>query len=230
MTSSSDDQQHHQGTDSAPSGSTAFGEASTLGVAAAQGAPGWRGNAPAADTPAWTQPAVTPMPLVRHGPGVPVRVAPPTYPSAPTAEDVWRAGLPAGRPTGPGRVRRLLSPAISIVLLTASGVVIYLRLHHPPLGVTGAAIIQQTKNGCTVDVTGRIGTTGGAGTVSYEWLFQPQLAAPVQLRQSVGAGQSAVYVTAAVEGRGQGSLTQTVTLRVLGPQQASADARVVVSC
>jgi hypothetical protein len=174
--------------------------------------------------------AATPMPLVRHGPGVPVRVAPPTYPSAPTAEDVWRSGLPAGRPSAPVRIRRLLSLAISIILLVASGVVIYLRLHHPPLRVTGAAITQQAKNGCTVDVTAKIGTTGGAGTVTYEWLFQPQLTAPEPLRQSVGAGQSAVYVTAAVEGQGQGSLTQTVTLRVLGPQQASAAARVVVSC
>lgn len=228
MTSSSDDRQHHD-PDGTP-GSTAFGEASTLGVAPAQDSPGWPGNEPSAGTPSWSPPAVTPASLVRHGPGVPVRVAPPTYPSAPTAEDVWRSGLPAGRPAARGGVRRVLSPTISIILLVASGVVIYLRLHHPPLRVTGAAITQQAKNGCTVDVTGEIGTTGGAGTVSYEWLFQPQLTAPQPLRQSVGAGQRAVYVTAAVEGLGQGSLTQTVTLRVLGPQQASAVASVVVSC
>jgi hypothetical protein len=109
-------------------------------------------------------------------------------------------------------------------------VVIYLRLHHPPLGVTGVAITQVT-NGCTVDVTGRISTTGGAGIVSYEWMFQPQLIAPRPMSQTVTAGQSAVYVTAAIEGQEHGSLPQTVTLRVLGPGQSrDASARVVISC
>ena len=108
--------------------------------------------------------------------------------------------------------------------------VIYLRLHHPPLGVTGVAITQVT-NGCTVDVTGRISTTGGAGIVSYEWTFQPQLIAPQPMSQTVAAGQSAVYVTATIEGQQHGSLAQTVTLRVLGPGQGrDASARVVISC
>ena len=107
---------------------------------------------------------------------------------------------------------------------------IYLRLHHPPLGVTGVAITE-VSNGCTVHLTGRIDTTGGAGTVSYEWTFQPQLATPKPLSQSVSAGQSAVYVTAAVEGQGRGSVAQTATLRVLGPgQPRDASAHLVISC
>jgi hypothetical protein len=123
-----------------------------------------------------------------------------------------------------------------VILLIASAVVIYLRLHHPPLevtgvtGVTGVAITQVT-NGCTVDVTGRISTTGGAGIVSYEWTFQPQLTAPQPMSQTVTAGQSAVDVTAAIEGSGQGSIAQTATLHVLGPGRArDASARVVISC
>ena len=55
------------------------------------------------------------------------------------------------------------APALTVVLLVASAVVIFLRLHHPAFGVTGAAITQVT-GGCTVDVTGRISTTGGAGS------------------------------------------------------------------
>ena len=117
-----------------------------------------------------------------------------------------------------------------MVLLAASGVVIFQRLHHGSFGVTGAAITGQVRDGCTVDVTGRIGTTGAAGIVSYQWVFQPQSAAPQPLSQSAAAGQPAVYVTAAVEGQGRGTRAETVTLQVLGPGHDSASARVVLSC
>jgi hypothetical protein len=128
-------------------------------------------------------------------------------------------------------VRQTLSMGISVALLAASGVVIFLRLYHGPFGVTGVAVTQQAKVGCTVDVTGRIDTNGAAGTVSYQWVFQPQFAVPHPLSQSVSAGQSAVYVTAAVEGHGHGTLAQTVTLQVLGPgPELAAHARVVVNC
>jgi hypothetical protein len=119
---------------------------------------------------------------------------------------------------------------LTVAAFIASVVVIYVRVHHPPFGVTGVAITSQVHRGCTADVTGRISTTGGAGTVSYEWTFKPQAEAPQPLSQSVGAGQTAVYVTAAVEGQGHGSVTQTATLRTLGHGQASASARVVISC
>jgi hypothetical protein len=109
-------------------------------------------------------------------------------------------------------------------------VVIFLRLHHPPFGVSGVAITQVTS-GCTVDVTGRISTSGGAGTVSYEWAFSPQLIAPQPKSQSVGAGQTTVYVSATIDGEQHGRLAQTVTLRVLGPGPArDATARAVISC
>ena len=181
--------------------------------------------------------------IVRYGPGVPgpapgsVPVASaaasgavPAAPSAPTAEEVWRHGLPGGGQRRPRPLRRWLSPALTVILLIASVVVIYTRLHHSPFGVTGVAITG-VSNGCTVNVTGRISTTGGAGTVSYEWVFQPQLTAPRPLSQSVAAGQSSVYVTAQIEGQGNGSIAQTATLRVLEPRQdSSAPAHAVISC
>jgi hypothetical protein len=163
--------------------------------------------------------------VVRYGPGVPA----PGHASQATAEEVWRTGLPdAPRRSRP--LRRLAGAALSVALLVASGAVIYLRLHHGPFGVTGVAITAQVRHGCTEDVTGRVGTTGAAGTVSYQWVFEPQVAGPQPLRQSVASGQSAMYVTAAVEGQGHGSLAQTVTLQVLGPGHGSASAHVVLSC
>lgn len=170
--------------------------------------------------------------IVRHGPGVPwpTQRAAPAAATGPTAEEVWRHGLPGTRQRRPRPLRRWAGQGLTVILLIASAVVIYLRLHHPPLGVTGVAITQ-VSNGCTVDVTGQISTTGGAGIISYEWTFQPQLIAPQPMSQTVTAGQSAVYVTAAIEGQEHGSLRQTVTLRVLGPGLGrDASARVLISC
>jgi hypothetical protein len=165
--------------------------------------------------------------VTRYGPGVPA----PGHPAqaAPTAEQVWNTGLPsASRRARP--LRRLAGTALSVALLAASGAVIYLRVHHGPFGVTGVAITAQVRHGCTEDVTGRVGTTGAAGTVSYQWVFAPGLAAPRPLSESVASGQSAMYATAAVEGQGHGRLAQTVTLQVLGPGRGSASAHVVLSC
>jgi hypothetical protein len=164
--------------------------------------------------------------VIRYGPGVP---GPGSGAAAPTAEQVWRTGLP-GAARRPRRLLRVAGLALSVALLAASGVVMFLRLHHGPFAVTGAAITAQVKKGCTEDVTGRIGTTGSAGTVSYQWVFDPGLSAPQPLSQAVAAGQSAVYVTAAVEGQGHGTLAQTVTLQVLGPAHDRAVANVVLSC
>jgi hypothetical protein len=127
-------------------------------------------------------------------------------------------------------MRRLFGSALTVVLVVASGVVLYLRFHHAPFHVTGVVISQQTRAGCAVDVTGRITTNGSAGTVSYQWLFRPDRQSPQPLSQSATAGQDAVYVTVAVEGQGHGSASQTVTLQVLGPDSKAASTAVVVSC
>jgi len=175
--------------------------------------------------------AVPPRPpteVVRYGPGVPA-----TRPGGQrglTAEQVWRGG----RPPAPARrrpgLRQLLGWGLTVILLAASGVVLYLRFHHPPFQVTGVVISQRTRTGCGVDVTGRITTNGSAGTVSYQWLFQPGRQQPRPLSQSVTAGQHAVYVTAALEGSGHGSASQTATLQILGPDPRSVSATVVVRC
>jgi hypothetical protein len=125
---------------------------------------------------------------------------------------------------------RMLGWALTAALLAASGVVLYLRFHTAPFHVTRAEIAGQTRGGCGVDVTGRITTNGAAGTVSYQWVFRPDPHPPQPLSQSVVAGQHALYVTVEVEGSGQGTASQEVTLQVLGPDPAAASTTVVVSC
>jgi hypothetical protein len=174
-------------------------------------------------------PSHRPADVIRHGPGVPA--TPPASQAGLTAERVWRTGRPAEPPPRPPRLRRLLGSALTVILLAASGVVLYLRFHHAPFHVTGAVITEQTRTGCGVDVTGQITTNGAAGTVSYQWLFRPGRPQPQPLNQSVISGQHAVYVTVAIEGSGHGSASQTVTLQVLGPDQPrAASTKVTVSC
>jgi hypothetical protein len=166
--------------------------------------------------------------VLRYGPGVPASQA------GVAAESVWRTGHRSGPPPRQGRlrrVRRLLGSALTVILLIVAGVVVWLRFFdHSALHVTGVSIIQQTKTGCGVNVTGEIVTNGSAGTVSYQWVFQPQTQAPQPLSQTVTAGQHDVVVTVAVQGQGHGSATQKVTLDVLGPDTRTAPAEVTISC
>lgn len=163
--------------------------------------------------------------IVRYGPGVPAVLA--AGRADLTAAHVWRST----RPAGPSRrLARLSGWALTVILLAASGVLLYLRFHHAPFQVTHVAITHQSANGCGVDVTGRITTNGSAGTISYQWLFRPGPQPARPLRQSVVAGQRAAYVTVAVEGHGQDSASQTVTLQVLSPDRGAASAAVEVRC
>lgn len=184
----------------------------------------------AASTHPPTEPSSPHQPTVtgRFGPGVPA--SSPAGPAGSTAEQVWRTGQLPVTPRRRRPLRRLASTALTVILLAAAAVVLYLRFHHSPLHVTGVAITRQVTNGCAVDVTGRIATNGSAGTVSYQWMFQPQPSAPQPLSQSVTAGQNAVFVTVAVQGQGHGSNPEDVTLQVLGPGTGSASVHVVVSC
>jgi hypothetical protein len=166
--------------------------------------------------------------VLRYGPGVPASQA------GVAAESVWRTGHRPGPPARQGRlrrVRRALGSALTVILLVVAGIVVWLRFFdHPAFHVTGVKIIQQTKTSCGVNVTGKIVTNGSAGTVSYQWVFQPQTQAPQPLSQSVTAGLHDVFVTVAVQGQGHGTATQRVTLDVLGPDAGTDSADVTISC
>src|SRR5580692_451082 len=166
--------------------------------------------------------------IVRYGPGVPVEL--PVSQGGRAAEHVWSGGPPAAPPQRSARLRRLGGMALTVILLVASAVVLFLRFYHPQFQVTGAAITQHTTTGCRVDVTGRIATNGAAGTVSYRWLFKPGGQQATTLRQSVTSGQHAVDVTVAVEGTGHGSASQPAILQVLSPDRRTASTRVALTC
>jgi hypothetical protein len=175
--------------------------------------------------PAGGAPPQSASDVLRYGPGVPASQA------GVAAESVWRTGHRPGPPPRQGRVRRVLGSALTVILLVVAGVVVWLRFFdHSAFHVTGINITQQTKTGCGVNVTGEIVTNGSAGTVSYQWVFQPQTQAPQPLSQTVTAGQHDVFVTVAVQGQGHGSATQKVTLDVLGPDPRSAPTEVTISC
>jgi hypothetical protein len=162
--------------------------------------------------------------LVRYGPGVPPSQA------GVSAEQVWRTGHMPDPPKRPVRVRALASLGLTVLLLAAAGVLLFLRFHHSPFKVSGVPVLSSAQNGCTVNVTGQIPTNGSSGTVSYEWVFTPQQGAPQPLNQSVVSGQHDVFVTVAVQGQGHGTASEQVTLKILGPNQESASTVVKVSC
>ena len=168
-----------------------------------------------------------PPEFTRSGPGVPASSPAGT---SHTAERVWRTGQVDEPPRRPYRWRGRAGTALTVILLAASAMVLYLRLHHAPFHVTGVAITQRTQNGCGVDVTGQVSTNGAAGTISYQWLTRPDGQAPQPLSESVTAGQNAAYVTVAVQGSGHGSASRTVTLQVLGPDFRSVSTSVTLRC
>jgi hypothetical protein len=176
-------------------------------------------------------PTRSPADDFRYGPGVPA--APPAGQAGWAAEQVWRTGRPPEPPRRPrrlGRLRRLAGSALTVALLAASGVVLFLRFHHAPFQVTGVVISARTPVPCGDDVTGRITTDGAAGTVSYQWLLRPGTQPPQPGSQSVIAGQHAVYVIEPVEAVGHGKMSEKVTLQVTGPDRGSASTTVLLSC
>jgi hypothetical protein len=193
-----------------------------------EGAPGGAPAERASGGAAGSAPPQSASDVLRYGPGVPASQA------GAAAESVWRTGHRAEPPPRQRRlrqVRRVLGSALTVILLVAAGVVVWLRFFdHSPFHVTKVSIIQETKTACGENVTGEIATNGSAGTVSYQWVFKPQTQAPQPLSQSVTAGQHDVLVTVSVQGQGHGAAAQTVTLDVLGPDPRTASADVTISC
>jgi hypothetical protein len=165
--------------------------------------------------------------FTRSGPGVPV---PPPTRVPHTAERIWRSGRPAEPPWRPRRWRGLAGAAFTVILLAASAVVLYQRVHHTPFQVTGVAITQRTQSGCGLNLTGQISTNGAAGTVSYRWLFRPGQQAPQLLSQSLVAGQDTVDVSVALQGSGHGRASRAVILQILGPGRRAASTSVTIRC
>jgi len=169
-----------------------------------------------------------PAGIVRSGPGVPAPEA--RDKASGRAEQIWRDGPLPGQARRP-KLRRLLGPALTVVLLAASGVVLYLRSHHPPpVQVTSVTIAQRTRIACGVDVTGRITTNGAAGTVSYRWLVQPGRRQPRPRTVSIISGQHVAQVTLILPLTGHGRASELVTLQVLAPDPKATSANVAVRC
>ena len=177
--------------------------------------------------PAQAGRAVPAPEFTRYGPGVPA-TSPPG--AAHTAERIWRTGHTDRPPRRLRRWRGLARSALTVILLAASAVVLYLRFHHTPFHVTGVAITQQTQSRCGVKLTGQIRTNGAAGTVSYQWLFQPGQQTPQPLSQSVSAGRNTVDVTVALQGSGRGIASRTVTLQILDPDSQADSTTVILRC
>jgi len=180
---------------------------------------------PAAE-PAEPQVAAAPGDLVRYGPGVPA--GPPAASAGLTAERVWRGGGTPGPRRRRTRLGQILGWALTVILLAASGVLLYLRFHHVPLQVTGVAIVGSGSTACSLTVTGQITTNGGQGTVTYRWLFPT--GPPATEQQSVSAGQSTVNVHVQVDGTGHGMAPQRVWLQVLSPGQGTASEYILIRC
>ncbi len=170
-----------------------------------------------------------PAEIVSYGPGVP---GPRSGSQArQKAEYVWRGGDRPARARRRQRLPRLLSSVLTVILLAASGVVLYLRFHHSqPLHVTGVAISDRTPVACGVDLTGRIATNGAVGTVSYQWLVQPRRRQPRPRTRVVAAGQHSVPVHLVVSASGHGTTSKLVTLQVLAPDPRTASVNVAITC
>jgi len=128
-------------------------------------------------------------------------------------------------------MRRVLSSALTVVLLAASGVVLYLRFHHAAsLHVTGVVITHRTRVACGTDVTGLITTNGAAGSVSYQWLIQPSAGQPRPKNVSVAAGHHTAPVILVLPLKARGGASVRVTLQVLKPDFMTTSAKVAVRC
>ena len=182
-------------------------------------------RSPPSDLPVRSRPVAAPEDLVRYGPGIPA--APSGARVEPAAARAWRGGPPepAHRRTWVGLV---LGSALTVILLAASGVLFYVRFHHPPLQVTRVAIVHSGRAGCTVAVGPPDQHQRGFWDAHLSMAVPRRVATDAALL--VSAGQHSVNVQVTVEGSGNGTALQRVWLRVLHPDRRIASKDILVRC
>jgi hypothetical protein len=176
--------------------------------------------------PADAAPASPAAGIVRYGPGVPVDLS--VGQGGRTVEHIWRGGKPPA-PTR-SRLRRIGGWALSAVLIATSGILLFLRYYSPPLHVTAVTVTTHDATGCQVDLTAHVTTNGGAGAITYQWLFEPDEQPATTLRQSVSRGQHAADLTMTVDSGGHGTVSQTAILQILSPNRRTASIPVALTC
>jgi eukaryotic-like serine/threonine-protein kinase len=182
--------------------------------------------APSAAGPAVraAQVAAEPGPgLVRFGPGLSA--------SAPAPVPEW---------TKPPRTRRrrrrlwprVLSTAVTLAVIAAVGVVLWIRAHET-LNVSAVAVAPASLPGSscnvTVDVVGTVFTNTHGGQIQYQWIRNGTLTSPVQTA-IIASGQTKTQLHLSWAFHGTGTYRATAELRMLSPQVTSAQTAFTYSC
>ena len=190
----------------------------------------------AADADESAGPAQT---FVHFGPGVPAEPAA----TADRASAIWTGTLEPGageefeHEDAALAVRRrnqrwILPLTVLILVLAILAYYLWART-GPGLSVRGATVQAGSTAalGCggTERLSGVVLTDGGEGTIRYEWLRSDGTSSG-PLTRSVNRGTRQVAVALDWSFQGYGDLEATATLRVLGPDAASAAASFAYRC
>ena len=172
------------------------------------------------------EPAATAHPAgqgpVRFGPGLPAPAAPPV--------PQWT------KPPARRRRRRLwprvLSTAVTLAIIAAVGVVLWIRAHETlkvsAVAVAPAALPGGTCN-VTVDVVGTVFTNTHGGQIQYQWIRNGALTSPVQTA-IIASGQTKTQLHLSWSFHGTGTYRATAELRMLSPEVTSATTSFTYAC
>jgi eukaryotic-like serine/threonine-protein kinase len=160
--------------------------------------------------------------LVRFGPGLPAS-APPPVPQWATPPRTRRR-----RRLWP----RVLSTALTLAIIAAVGVVLWIRAHET-LKVSAVAVAPAALpgNSCnvTVDVVGTVFTNTHGGQIQYQWIRNGTLTSPVQTA-IIASGQTRTQLHLNWSFHGTGTYRATAELRMLSPEVTSATTTFTYSC
>lgn len=117
------------------------------------------------------------------------------------------------------RTRKRRWPWVVAALLVLAVIGTRNRSSGTNLQVLGAQVVAPATAGCNaaIPLTGRIGTNGGGGTITYQWTRGQQV--DPQQTITVPGDQRGVDVQALWQVQGQGDLTLTASLVVLSPNR-----------